>query len=87
MRHHGVVQIYKSFLKNKRPGEFSGPYKRGLNYLKKSLKKSKNFLAKLKRVQIKATKTKTPKTCIKLLRCSIHQVIKISTNIIVVLQR
>lgn len=60
---------------------------RRLNYFRKSLKKSKNFLAKLQRVQIKATKTKTPKTCIKLLGYSIHQFVKISTHIIIVLQR
>lgn len=75
------AQILKS------PDTRPGLTNRRLNYFRKSLKKSKNFLAKLQRVQIKATKTKTLKTCIKLLRYSIHQVVKISTNIIVILQR
>lgn len=78
---------HNTLIIKKRPGEFPEPYKQRLTYLKKSLKKKESFLKKLQRVQIKATKTKKPKTCIKLLRNSIHQVIKISTNIIIVLRR
>ena len=60
----------------------------GINYyLKRFLRKTKNLRDNSKSVQIKATKTRTPKTIIKLLGCSIHQRIKISTKIIVILQR
>lgn len=76
---HNVTQIYT---KNPDLKEV------GINYyLKRSLKKTKSLRNNSQSVQIKATKTRMPKTTIKLLNGSIHQRIKISTKIIVILQR